>query len=135
MLSRKETNINFIKIDKFYEFIIKNKNKISEKKRKDYLEAIMSYGNHTIFDYTKESLCDYAFIPLIHENEYPELIKDKSFFSNLTKYKEQIFNFEVPFNSSKIIKSLSPENKKELLINFIKNYKVESYNNTAHSII
>lgn len=133
-INDKENNPNFIHIDKFYEFIINNESKISFQKRKEYLSSIIEYGAKTVSNFKQQSLWDYVFIPLIHEKEFPELKEKDKFFSDLIKYKEQILSEEEPYNTAKIINKLSAKNKKELLLNFVHNYQIESYNYISSAI-
>lgn len=130
----KEHNPNFIKVDKFYDFIESNKDKISTEKRKEYLKAIIGYGGLTVFDFTKKSYWDYVFIPLLHEKEFPELKEERNFFADILKYKEQIFSNIEPYDSLKIISTLTAEEKKELLMTYIKSYKIKEFNSTTVAI-
>lgn len=133
-LGQKEHNPNFIKVDKFYEFIEKNKTKINKEKRYEYLKSIIGYGGLTVYDFKKQGYWDYVFIPLIHEEEFPELKKERDFFVSLIKYKEQIFSNTEPYGTLKIIENLNSQLKKDLVLNFIKNYEVTEYNSTAYTI-
>lgn len=134
VLGHKEKNQNFIKVDKFYEFIEKNKDKISSEKRKLYLKTIMKYGALTVYDFKKSGYWDYVFIPLKHGNEFPDFLENKEFFSDLIKYKELILSKKNPYENLTIMNNLSAEEKFELLINYIKNYKVTEYNTRAIAI-
>lgn len=129
-----ESNNNFIKINQFYDFIEQNKNQISFDKRKDYLQAIIQYGEMTVNNFKKKSYWDYVFIPLIHEHEYPELINNSKFLKNLLRYKEQIFSETEPYNTLKILNNFTSKEKIDIVLNYVKNYKVEQYNNTAYII-
>lgn len=134
LLDDEQSNNNFIKLNQFYDFIEKNKHKISFEKRKEYLQSIMQYGELTVNDFKKKSYWDYVFIPLIHEHEYPELSKSSNFFMNLIKYKEQIFSETEPYNTLKVLTNFTSKEKIDVLLNYVKKYKVEEYNNTAFAI-
>lgn len=131
VLGYKENNQNFIKVDKFYEFLEKNKEKISSEKRKNCLKAIMNYGSLTVYDFKKQGYWDYVFIPFIHGKEFPELLEDKNYFPDLIRYKEPIFSKVKPYGTLSIMNYLSAEEKINLVMEYVKNYKVKKYNYTA----